>query len=82
MVPAAAWMFLACPPVEALLFSAVYARCLPHGLASPAPMASPRLQHKSEAELRGHSEGVTNLAWHPTHPDKLASIAGPEKSVR
>ncbi|KAL4458683.1 hypothetical protein ABPG75_013548 [Micractinium tetrahymenae] len=38
--------------------------------------------HKSEAELRGHSEGVTNLAWHPAHPDKLASIAGSEKSVR
>ena len=25
---------------------------------------------------------MTNLAWHPTHPDKLASIAGQEKSVR
>ncbi len=50
--------------------------------ASPALAPLARLQHKGEAELRGHSEGVTNLAWHPTHPDKLASIAGPEKSVR
>ena len=40
------------------------------------------LQIKQEAELRGHTEGVTNLAWHPVHPDKLASIAGQEKSVR
>ncbi|PSC71110.1 THO complex subunit 3 [Micractinium conductrix] len=37
---------------------------------------------KQEAELRGHSDTVTNLSWHPTHPDKLASIAGAEKSVR
>lgn len=40
------------------------------------------LQIKQEAELRGHSDTVTNLSWHPTHPDKLASIAGAEKSVR
>lgn len=38
--------------------------------------------YKQEAELRGHGDGVTNLSWHPTHPDKLASIAGAEKSVR
>lgn len=57
---------------------------MPIQLCSASPPLAPlaRLQHKSEAELRGHSEGVTNLAWHPTHPDKLASIAGPEKSVR
>ena len=40
------------------------------------------LQIKQEAELRGHTESVTNLTWHPTHPDKLASMAQPEKSVR
>ena len=40
------------------------------------------VQIKQEAELRGHTDGVTNLAWHPVHPDKLASIAGQEKSVR
>ncbi|EFN50708.1 hypothetical protein CHLNCDRAFT_142586 [Chlorella variabilis] len=37
---------------------------------------------KQESELRGHNDGVTYLKWHPTHPDKLASIAGQEKSVR
>ncbi len=40
------------------------------------------LQVKNEAELRGHSDGVTNVSWHPSHPDKLASIAGAEKSMR
>lgn len=39
-------------------------------------------QIRQEGELRGHADGVTNLAWHPSHPDKLASIAGSEKSVR
>lgn len=43
----------------------------------------PRLpQVRNEAELRGHSDGVTNVLWHPSHPDKLASIAGSEKSMR
>lgn len=37
---------------------------------------------KNEAELRGHSDGVTNVSWHPSHPDKLASIAGSEKNMR
>lgn len=53
------------------------------------PAAAPRrcgrwppLQIKQEGELRGHSDGVTNVAWHPSHADKLASIAGAEKSVR
>jgi hypothetical protein len=39
-------------------------------------------QIKQEGELRGHVDCVMNLVWHPTHPDKLASIAQQEKSVR
>lgn len=37
---------------------------------------------RQECELRGHQDGVTNLAWHPSHNERLASIAQPEKSVR
>ena len=40
------------------------------------------MQFKQEAELRGHQDAVTNMAWHPSHPDRLASISQPEKSVR
>ena len=37
---------------------------------------------RQDQELTGHAEGVTNLEWHPTHPDRLASIAQQERSLR
>lgn len=33
--------------------------------------------------MRGHQDAVSRLAWHPTHPDKLASLGQlTEQSVR
>jgi THO complex subunit 3 len=54
------------------------------GAAEPGSnvLLSPGAQIKQEAELRGHGDGVTNLTWHPSHPDKLATIAGSERTVR
>lgn len=41
------------------------------------------LSGKTEAELRGHADAVTNLAWHPTSPHRLASISSSgDRSVR
>ncbi|KFM28981.1 THO complex subunit 3 [Auxenochlorella protothecoides] len=38
---------------------------------------------KQEMEMRGHQDAVSRLAWHPTHPDKLASLGQlTEQSVR
>lgn len=34
----------------------------------------PVVQLRQETELRGHQEAVSRLAWHPTHPDRLASL--------
>lgn len=56
-----------------------YQRC---DQSAATHFAAPALQVKNEAELRGHSDGVTNVSWHPSHPDKLASIAGSEKNMR
>lgn len=40
------------------------------------------LQMRQEAELRGHTDAVVYMRWHPSHADKLASTASQEKSVR
>lgn len=41
------------------------------------------LSLKTEAELHGHTDAVTNISWHPTSPYKLASISSSgDKSVR
>lgn len=34
----------------------------------------PGVQLRQDTELRGHQEAVSRLAWHPTHPDRLASL--------
>lgn len=48
-----------------------------------APVAWQNIaQTRQEAELRGHTESVMYMRWHPTHPDKLASISQQEKNVR
>ena len=39
-------------------------------------------QCSTECELRGPSDTVTSLQWHPSHADKLASISQQDKSVR
>ena len=36
---------------------------------------------KAEAELKGHTEGVDQVCWHPSHQDQLATASG-DKSVR
>jgi len=36
---------------------------------------------KAEAELKGHTDGVDQLCWHPSHQDQLATASG-DKSVR
>ena len=63
-------------------FSPEAAFLLRYNQSAATHFGAPALQIKNEAELRGHSDGVTNVSWHPTHPDKLASIAGSEKSMR
>lgn len=47
-------------------------------LTAPAAAA---LQSKAEVELRA-PYAVTAVAWHPTHPDRLASLCDDEKAVR
>lgn len=39
------------------------------------------MQSKYDAELRGHADAVIYMRWHPSHPDKLATISG-EKCMR
>lgn len=40
------------------------------------------LQSKCEVELRGHTDAVMYMRWHPNHPDKLASTSSQEKCIR
>lgn len=40
------------------------------------------IQSKSEAELRGHTDAVMYLRWHPSNPDRLASTSSQEKCIR
>ncbi|SPO25478.1 related to THO complex subunit 3 [Ustilago trichophora] len=39
------------------------------------------IDHRASTELRGHTESVDQLVWHPTNPEVLAS-AGADKTVR
>ncbi|KAL4536412.1 hypothetical protein Ndes2437B_g05833 [Nannochloris sp. 'desiccata'] len=40
------------------------------------------ISSKSEAELRGHTDAVMYLRWHPSNPDRLASTSSQEKCIR
>ncbi|PWZ02411.1 WD40 repeat-like protein [Testicularia cyperi] len=39
------------------------------------------IDHRASTELRGHTESVDQLVWHPTNPDVLAT-ASADKTVR
>lgn len=39
-------------------------------------------QCSTEVDLRGPSDTVTSLQWHPSHADKLASVSQQDKNVR
>lgn len=39
------------------------------------------VDHRASTELRGHTESVDQLCWHPTNPEVLASASG-DRSVR
>jgi hypothetical protein len=47
------------------------------------PCSVPQSLAKQEQELRGHADNVAGVYWHPTSPEKLASVGlNSEKSIR
>ena len=40
------------------------------------------VQLSLESDLRGHSDSVMYLRWHPTDEDRLVSTSGQEQNIR